>query len=65
MMMVALNVTRSMTAAASRASVKVAPHSLNGALLATAMLARSFAGGDDLEQQLGAAGVQVQVGKFV
>jgi hypothetical protein len=41
LMMWALKVRRSTTAAASRASVKVLPHSLNGALEAHAMEARS------------------------
>jgi len=40
-MMWARKVIRSTTAAASRGSVKVAPHSLNGALLAQAIEARS------------------------
>ena len=40
-MMWALNVSRSTTAAARRGSVKVAPHSENGALVAHAIEARS------------------------
>ena len=40
-MMWALKVSRSTIAAASRGSVKVLPHSLNGALLAQAMEAFS------------------------
>lgn len=41
LMMWALKVNRSTTAAARRGSVKVAPHSLNGALEAQAIEARS------------------------
>ena len=61
----ALKVSRSTTAAARRGSVKVLPHSENGALEAQAMEARLLAGGDDLEQQFGAAGVEVDVADLV
>jgi len=60
-MMWALKVSRSTTAAASLGSVKVAPHSLKGAQAMDTL----FACGDDLEQEFGAAGVEVDVAEFV
>ena len=41
------------------------PHSLNGRFVAIAMRGAFLAFGDDLEQQLGAAGVELDVAEFV
>ena len=64
-MMWALNVTRSMTAATSRASVMIWPHSLNGRLLASPIEDFLLPLGQHLEQQLGAAGVELDVADLV
>ena len=61
----ALKVTRSTMAATRRGSGKTVPHSLNGRLVAIAMRGAFFAFGDDLEEQLGAAGVDLDVAELV
>jgi hypothetical protein len=55
----ALKVSRSTIAAARRGSVKVWPHSENGAFGGDRDGGLLLAFGQDLEQQLGAAAVQV------
>ena len=55
----ALKVMRSTIAATKRGSGKTAPHSLNGRLLASPMLAPFSALGDDLEQQFDSARVDL------
>ena len=64
-MMWALKVTRSMTAATRRASGMTWPHSLNGRFDAMADGGLLFAFGEDLEQQLGAAAVELDVADLV
>jgi hypothetical protein len=65
LMMWASKVSRSTMAAHSRGSVKAAVHSLKAALEAIAMEARSSRSVKDLEQQLGAAAVQLEVAQLV
>jgi hypothetical protein len=60
----ALKVMRSTMAATSRGSGNTVPHSLKGMLLASPMLA-FLAFGDDLEQQFGSAGVDLDVPELV
>ena len=62
-MMWAWKVTRSTIAATSRGSVMILPHSLNGRFEAVAIEAFSF--GQDLEEQLGAASVELDVAELV
>jgi hypothetical protein len=59
-----LKVMRSTIAATRRGSGKTVPHSLKGRLVAIAMEAL-FAVGHDLEEELGAAGVGVDVAELV
>ena len=61
----ALKVTRSTMAATRRGSGKTVPHSLKGRLVAIAMRGAFFAFGDDLEEQFGAARVDLDVAQFV
>ena len=61
----ALKVTRSTIAATRRGSGNTVPHSLKGRLVPIADAGAFFAFGDDLEQQFGAAGVDLDVAQFV
>jgi hypothetical protein len=61
----ALKVTRSTIAATSRRSGKTVPHSLNGRFVPIAIEARSSPLGDDLEEQLRAAGIDLDVAELV
>ena len=61
----ALRVTRSTIAATSRGSGNTAPHSLKGRLGRDRDAGAFLAFGDDLEEQLGAAGVDLDVAEFV
>ena len=61
----ALKVTRSTIAATRRGSGKTEPHSLKGRLVPIADGGAFLAFGDDLEQQLGAAGVDLDVAQLV
>ena len=60
----ALKVTRSTIAATRRGSLKTDPHSLKGRLVPTPAGA-FLAFGDDLEEQLGAAGIDLDVAEFI
>ena len=60
-----MKVTRSTIAATRRGSGNTVPHSLNGRLVAIAIGGAFLAFGDDLEQQLGAAWVDLDVAEFV
>src|SRR5680860_69239 len=60
-----LKVSRSATAAARRGSVNVDPHSTERCVGGDGDAGAFVAFGEDLEQQLGAARVQVQVAELV
>ncbi|MEZ5141807.1 MAG: hypothetical protein R2726_04720 [Acidimicrobiales bacterium] len=64
-MMWALKVSRSMTAATRRASVMIWPHSLNGEVGRDGHGCSFVSFGEHLEQQLGAAAVELDVAELV
>ena len=64
-MMWALKVTRSTMAATRRGSGMTVPHSLKGRLVAMRDRCAFLSFGDDLEQQFGAAGVELDVAELV
>jgi hypothetical protein len=61
----ALKVTRSTMAATRRGSGKAVPHSLNGRFVPDRDEGSFFAFGDDLGQQFGAAGVELDIAQLV